>query len=74
MANIKYGPGIMEFYAPDSFERLGTLSYCTMDTLDTPSYYATTVDTMNAAPEVHEVQRKKSRMERLREELKTLRY
>lgn len=31
MASIKYRPESVEFYAPDSFERLGELSYCTVD-------------------------------------------
>lgn len=31
MASVKYGPGVVEFYAPDSFERLGELAYCTVD-------------------------------------------
>ena len=30
MTNVKYGPGVIEFYAPDSFER-GELSFTTMD-------------------------------------------
>ena len=30
MASVKYGPGVVEFYAPDSFER-GELSFTTMD-------------------------------------------
>lgn len=31
MAYIKYRPKSVEFYAPDTFERLGELSYCTTD-------------------------------------------
>lgn len=31
MASIKYRPESVEFYAPDTFERLGELSYCTID-------------------------------------------
>ena len=31
MAYIKYRPESVEFYAPDSFERLGEMSYCTVD-------------------------------------------
>ena len=31
MASIKYRPESVEFYAPDTFERLGEMSYCTVD-------------------------------------------
>ena len=49
MASMEYKPQSVEFYAPDTFERLGGMSFCTVENASAGDYVLTAANSSSYA-------------------------